>query len=71
MAGPSGIRWPEDLKQEIEKARVEDRRSTMTDEVIYLVELGLEERAWRKKVVEDALAKRRSLASPEAKASGS
>lgn len=59
MAGPSGIRWPDDLKDEIERAMVEDDRSTFTNEVIFLVRLGLDERAWRRQVVAEALSKRR------------
>jgi hypothetical protein len=59
MAGTSGIRWPESLKEEIEKTRIEDRRGTLTDQVIYLVELGLEERALRKEAEKRDIARRR------------
>lgn len=31
MAQPKGIRWPEDLESEIEKARVEDCRGAFSD----------------------------------------
>lgn len=52
MAQPKGIRWPEDLESEIEKARVEDCRGAFSDEVIYLTRLGLQERKDQRAAIE-------------------
>jgi len=59
MAGTSGIRWPSDLREQIEKAQVEDKQANFTDEVLYLVKLGLEEAEWQRQVVLKAKAARR------------
>lgn len=59
MAGTSGIRWPDDLRREIEEAQAADKRSNFTDEVIYLVALGLEEAEWQREVIRKARAQKR------------
>lgn len=71
MAGTSGIRWPEELRAEIEKAQIEDLRASFTDEVIYLVKLGLKESAWRRSVLLDAKATEEAERTGEANPSGS
>lgn len=58
MATSKGIRWPDDLHQEIEKAMVEDGRRDFSDEVFYLVRLGLEEAKWRRQLIAGAVAER-------------
>jgi hypothetical protein len=54
MGTSKGIRWPDDLAGKIEEARKLDRRKDFSDEVFYLVELGLEEAAWCRDVVNEA-----------------
>ena len=65
MAKPSGIRWPEDMEAQIRQAMAEDDRTTLTDEVIHLVKLGLEERELRRVAVERDLARRRAGSDPQ------
>ena len=60
MGAPKGIRWPEDLAEEIERARIQDGRNGFSDEVFYLVRLGLEEAEWQRKVIAEAKEARRS-----------
>ena len=52
MGKPRNIRFPEELEEKIEEARFLDQRRDFTDEVIYLVELGLREASYRREVIE-------------------
>jgi hypothetical protein len=62
MGTPRNIRFPDDLLEEIEKARIEDKQANFTDEVVYLVRLGLEEAEWLRAQVAEAKMKRRGEA---------
>ena len=66
MAQPKGIRWPEELEDEIEKARVEDCRGAFSDEVIYLTRLGLQERQEQRTAIERDRQSRRKRPSLDA-----
>lgn len=43
MGDAKGMRWPPEIQKAIEQAQIEDKRRKFSDEVFYLIELGLEE----------------------------
>ena len=60
MGKQRNIRFPDDLEEMIEAAKIEDLRRDFTDEVIYLVTIGLKEAERRRNAVTnmEAIAKR-------------
>jgi len=58
------IRFPSDMEVEIEKGIDLDRRRDFTDEVVYLVGLGLEEAEIRREAIARDLSSRRGNSAP-------